>query len=159
MSSQSSRQRPLDPVNLDDVHPDSNDGHNGRLSAKLRVLEGCLESCDSSPGPGSAVPFPSGRLRKVKADSIVQPMDNPYGGYSMARLKTTVNKGKCIASGDCVQTAPGVFQLDDDGKSEVYDENGATDSVILAAARACPAKAIFVVDQDSSAQLFPPPKK
>ena len=41
----------------------------------------------------------------------------------MARLKTTVNKAKCIASEDCIQTAPGVFQLDDDGKSEVYDEH------------------------------------
>ncbi len=77
----------------------------------------------------------------------------------MARLKTTVNKAKCIASGDCVQNAPGVFQLDDDGKSEVYNEHGAPDNVILAAARACPAKAIFVVDQDTGAQLFPPPKK
>jgi ferredoxin len=77
----------------------------------------------------------------------------------MARLKTTVNKAKCIASEDCVQTAPGVFQLDDDGKSEVYNQGGAPDNVILAAARACPAKAIIVVDEDSGAQLFPVPKK
>jgi ferredoxin len=77
----------------------------------------------------------------------------------MARLKTTVNKAKCITSGDCVQTAPGVFQFDDEGKSEVYDEKGAPDNAILAAARACPAKAIMVVDEDSGSQLFPPPKK
>ena len=77
----------------------------------------------------------------------------------MARLKTTVNKAKCIASEDCVQTAPGVFQLDDDGKSEVYNQGGAPDNVILAAARACPAKAIIVVDEHSGAQLFPVPKK
>jgi ferredoxin len=77
----------------------------------------------------------------------------------MARLQTTVNKAKCIASQDCVQTAPGVFQLDDEGKSEVYDQNGAPDTVILAAARACPAKAIIVVDEDTGTQLFPPPKK
>jgi ferredoxin len=82
-----------------------------------------------------------------------------FGGYSMARLKTTVNKAKCIASQDCVQTAPGVFQLDDEGKSEVYNEQGAPDNVILAAARACPAKAIMVVDEETGAQLFPPPKK
>jgi ferredoxin len=77
----------------------------------------------------------------------------------MARLKTTVNKAKCIASEDCTQTAPGVFQLDDDGKSEVYDQHGAPDSVILAAARACPAKAIIVIDEDAGTQLFPPLKK
>jgi ferredoxin len=77
----------------------------------------------------------------------------------MAKLNTTVNKSKCIASGDCVEMAPGVFQLDDAEKSEVYNQTGAPDSVILAAARACPAKAIVVVDEESGTQLFPPPKK
>ena len=77
----------------------------------------------------------------------------------MAQLKTTVNKAKCIASEDCIQSAPGVFQLDDEGKSEVYNQKGAPENVILAAARACPAKAIIVVDEDTGTQLFPPPKK
>ena len=77
----------------------------------------------------------------------------------MAKLKTTVNKAKCIASEDCIQTAPGVFQLDGDGKSEVYNPTGAADNVIVAAARACPAKAIVVVDEESGPQLFPVPKK
>jgi len=77
----------------------------------------------------------------------------------MAQLKTTVNKARCIASEDCIQTAPGVFQLDDEGKSEVYNQQGAPDNVILAAARGCPAKAITVVDESTGAQLFPPPKK
>jgi ferredoxin len=77
----------------------------------------------------------------------------------MAKLKTTVNKAKCIASEDCVQTAPAVFQLDGEGKSEVYNQTGAPDNVILAAARACPAKAITVIDEESGAQLYPAPKK
>ena len=77
----------------------------------------------------------------------------------MARLKTTVDKARCIGAEDCIQTAPGVFQLDNEGKSEVYNDNGAPDSVIIAAARGCPAKAIIVVDEDSGTQLFPPPKK
>ncbi|MGH8013067.1 MAG: ferredoxin [Candidatus Binataceae bacterium] len=77
----------------------------------------------------------------------------------MAKLKTTVNKARCIASEDCVETAPGVFQLGDDGKSEVYNQTGAPDNVIVAAARACPAKAITVLDEESGIQLFPPPKK
>jgi len=77
----------------------------------------------------------------------------------MAKLNTTVNKSKCIASGECVEMAPGVFQLDDAEKSEVYNQTGAPDSVIIAAARACPAKAIVVVDEESGTQLFPPPKK
>jgi len=77
----------------------------------------------------------------------------------MAKLKTTVNKTRCIASGDCVELAPGVFQLDSDEKSEVYDQAGAADQVILAAARACPARAITVIDEETSEQLFPVPKK
>jgi len=43
----------------------------------------------------------------------------------MAKLNITVNKNKCIASGDCVETAPSVFQLDNDGKSEVANQTGA----------------------------------
>ncbi len=73
-------------------------------------------------------------------------------------LKITVNKGKCISSGDCVETAPAVFQLDGDEKSEVVNPTGAPDATILAAARACPVKAITVVNE-AGEQLFPPPKK
>jgi ferredoxin len=77
----------------------------------------------------------------------------------MAKLKTTVNKTRCIASGDCVEMAPGVFQLDSDEKSEVYNQTGAADAVIVAAARACPARAITVVNEETGEQLFPAPKK
>ena len=73
-------------------------------------------------------------------------------------LKITVNKTRCIGSGDCVETAPAVFQLDDEGKSDVVNPTGAGDNSIVAAARSCPVKAITVVD-DSGTQLFPPPKK
>ena len=38
-------------------------------------------------------------------------------------VKTTVNKAKCIGSGDCVETAPKVFAFDDKGKSEVINSN------------------------------------
>jgi ferredoxin len=77
----------------------------------------------------------------------------------MAKLKTIVDKHKCIASGDCIETAPAVFRFDSDEKSEVYNQAGAPDSVIVSAARGCPAKAITVIDEESGTQLFPPPKK
>ncbi|HEX3408820.1 MAG TPA: ferredoxin [Candidatus Binataceae bacterium] len=77
----------------------------------------------------------------------------------MAKLSITVNKARCVGSGDCVETAPGVFQMDGEDKSEAYNPSGAADDVILAAARACPVKAITVADQESGTQLFPPPKK
>jgi ferredoxin len=76
----------------------------------------------------------------------------------MAKLSITVNKTRCIGSGDCVETAPAVFQLGDDGKSEVVNASGADDSIIVSAARSCPVKAITVVDE-AGVQLFPPPKK
>lgn len=77
----------------------------------------------------------------------------------MAKLNITVNKGRCVGSGDCVETAPGVFQMDGEEKSEAYNPAGAAENVILAAARACPVKAITVVDAGSGTQLFPAPKK
>ena len=77
---------------------------------------------------------------------------------AMAKLSITVNKIRCIGSGDCVETAPAVFQLDEEGKSEVVNATAAGDSIIVAAARSCPVKAITVVDE-AGVQLFPPPKK
>jgi len=76
----------------------------------------------------------------------------------MAKLTITVARNKCIGSADCVETAPAVFQLSDDGKSEVINPAGAPDAAVLSAARSCPTKAITVVDE-AGAQLFPPPKK
>lgn len=77
----------------------------------------------------------------------------------MAKLSVTINKLRCIGSGDCVETAPTVFELGDDGKSEFINVSGAPDASIVSAARSCPVKAITVVDEDAGVQLFPPPKK
>ena len=59
---------------------------------------------------------------------------------TMAKLSIKVNKVRCIGSGDCVETAPAVFQLDAEGKSEVIDASAAGDSVIVSAARSFPGK-------------------
>ena len=77
----------------------------------------------------------------------------------MESLKVTVNKTRCISSGDCVETAPAVFQLDADEKSDVVNPSGAPEATILAAARSCPVKAITVVNEETGEQLFPRPKK
>jgi ferredoxin len=74
-------------------------------------------------------------------------------------VKTTVNKAKCIGSGDCVETAAKVFAFDEQGKSEVINPTGADDRVIVSAARSCPVKAITVIDETTGEQLFPPPPK
>ena len=60
-----------------------------------------------------------------------------------------VDKDKCIASGACVLSAADVFAQDEDGIVEVLTENPPPDRVnaTLAAARACPAAAIWVEDE------------
>lgn len=59
-------------------------------------------------------------------------------------LKIEVDRDLCIGSGDCVDTAPAVFELDDDGKAIVIDPNGASEDDVVEAARNCPVTAIFV---------------
>jgi ferredoxin len=132
----------LDAVDLDDIDSGSNNRHKSKQRINCRAAQGIRRKL-------------AGEARRFYCFGLTR----SSGGDSMAKLNTTVNKTKCIASGDCVEMAPGVFQLDVAEKSEVYNQTGAPDSVILAAARACPAKAIIVVDEESGTQLFPPPKK
>jgi ferredoxin len=69
------------------------------------------------------------------------------------RLEITVDRALCIGSGDCVDTAPDVFQLDDEDKAIVVDPDAAPVDDIVAAAGNCPVAAIFVVGE--SGDLYP----
>jgi len=69
------------------------------------------------------------------------------------RIEITVDRGLCIGSGDCVDTAPDVFQLDEEDKAVVVDPDGASVDDIIAAAGNCPVSAIFVVGEDGD--LYP----
>lgn len=60
------------------------------------------------------------------------------------RIRIDVDVGLCIGSGDCVDTAPEVFELDADDKARVIDPDGADVDVVIEAARNCPVTAIFV---------------
>jgi ferredoxin len=64
------------------------------------------------------------------------------------RVGVTVDRALCIGSGDCVDTAPDVFQLDDEDKAVVVDPDGAPVDDVVEAARNCPVSAIFVVGED-----------
>ena len=57
----------------------------------------------------------------------------------------------CAAHGDCALVAPGVFAVDD---IAVVVGTG-TDDVVLEAARACPAGAIAVVDEQTGEAIYP----
>jgi ferredoxin len=69
------------------------------------------------------------------------------------RIEVTVDRALCIGSGDCVDTAPDVFQLDDEDKAVVIDPDGASVDDVIEAARNCPVSAIFVVGEEGD--LYP----
>jgi ferredoxin len=69
------------------------------------------------------------------------------------RIEVTVDRGLCIGSGDCVDTAPDVFQLDEEDKAVVVDPDGAPLDDVLTAASNCPVSAIFVIGEEGD--LYP----
>jgi ferredoxin len=69
------------------------------------------------------------------------------------RIHVEVDRGLCIGSGDCVDTAPDVFQLDDEDKAVVVDPDGAPVDDVVQAAANCPVSAITVEGEEGS--LFP----
>jgi ferredoxin len=69
------------------------------------------------------------------------------------RIRIEVDRSLCIGSGDCVDTAPDVFQLDEEDKATVVDPDGASVDDILEAAQNCPVTAIFVAGEDGD--LYP----
>ncbi len=69
------------------------------------------------------------------------------------RIRIEVDRDLCIGSGDCVATAPAVFELDDDGKAIVLDPDGAPVDDVVEAAMNCPVTAIFVAGEQGD--LYP----
>lgn len=63
-------------------------------------------------------------------------------------MRIQIDRDLCIGFGNCVQTAPGVFELDDEEISVVKDPGGADMSAIRDAVRLCPTAAITIVDED-----------
>ncbi|TAL16358.1 ferredoxin [bacterium] len=59
----------------------------------------------------------------------------------MARI-LWVDKEVCISCGACIDECPSVFRFDENDKSEVYNQNGATESEIEAAIDVCPVHCI-----------------
>ena len=69
------------------------------------------------------------------------------------RIRIEVDRALCIGSGDCVDTAPDVFELDSEDKARVIEPDGAPTDIVLDAAGNCPVTAIFVYDE--SGDLYP----
>lgn len=56
--------------------------------------------------------------------------------------RITIDRDKCIGSGQCVFRAPGIFDLDDDGYSYVKDQTTFERDAVSTAIANCPADAI-----------------
>jgi ferredoxin len=69
------------------------------------------------------------------------------------RIHIEVDRSLCIGSGDCVDTAPDVFQLDSEDKAVVVDPDGGPVEDVVEAAGNCPVSAIFVIGE--TGDLFP----
>lgn len=70
-------------------------------------------------------------------------------------LVVEIDRELCYGFGDCVSTAPGVFELDDEEKAVVVDPNGAARDELIAAAWNCPVTAITIRAASTGEQLVP----
>jgi ferredoxin len=70
------------------------------------------------------------------------------------RIAIEVDRTLCFGFGDCVDTAPAVFALDDEDKAVVLNSDGDHLEIILEAAQNCPVDAIIVTDEQGN-QLYP----
>ena len=73
---------------------------------------------------------------------------------SRNRVTIEVDRQLCYGFGDCVDTAPTVFALDDEDVSIVIDPDGAPLDDIVEAAQNCPVDAIIITDEDGQ-QIYP----
>ena len=70
-------------------------------------------------------------------------------------LKIEVDRELCFGFGDCVDSAPGVFELDDENKSIVIDPDAADRDDLVMAAQDCPVDAIILTDPETGEQVYP----
>jgi ferredoxin len=66
-----------------------------------------------------------------------------------------VDRELCFGFGDCVDSAPGVFELDEESKSLVVDPDAQDKDAIVLAAQDCPVDAIFIRDAETGEQIYP----
>jgi ferredoxin len=69
-------------------------------------------------------------------------------------IRIEVDRELCFGFGDCVDTAPRVFALDEDDKAIVIDPDGASLDRIVEASQNCPVDAIIITDA-AGEQIYP----
>ena len=69
-------------------------------------------------------------------------------------MRAKVDRDLCIGSAMCVATAPNVFELDDQGLSEVVDQDAGDEETLRQAAEGCPVQAVILLDDEGN-QVYP----
>jgi ferredoxin len=69
-------------------------------------------------------------------------------------VRIEVDRELCFGFGDCVDTAPRVFALDEHDKATVLDPDGASLDRIVEASQNCPVDAIIITGTDG-VQIYP----
>ncbi|HEV7918810.1 MAG TPA: ferredoxin [Solirubrobacterales bacterium] len=70
-------------------------------------------------------------------------------------IRIEVDRDLCFGFGDCVDSAPGVFKLDDEETAVVVDPDAQDRDSILIASQDCPVDAIFIYDEATGEQIYP----
>jgi ferredoxin len=73
---------------------------------------------------------------------------------SKNRVAIEVDRALCYGFGDCVDTVPAVFALDEEDTAIVLDPDAAPLDDIVEAAQNCPVDAIIILDEDGQ-QIYP----
>ena len=63
-------------------------------------------------------------------------------------LEISIDRERCMGSGNCSFWAPNVFDLDDDGIAIVVDPAGDPEDKIVLAGQGCPTQAISISRDD-----------
>ena len=82
------------------------------------------------------------------------PTSSPDPAAGSSGLRVEIDRGLCFGFGDCVDTAPEVFALDEEDKAVVLAVGAAGVDLITEAAQNCPVDAIIVTDAEGR-QIYP----
>ena len=86
--------------------------------------------------------------------SAASKLENVSEPITEQGLRIEVDRELCFGFGDCVDTAPRVFALDEHNVAMVVDANGASLDLIVEAAQNCPVDAITITDAEG-VQVYP----
>jgi ferredoxin len=67
------------------------------------------------------------------------------------RLQVQIDRGACLAYGDCAELAPEAFEVDD----TAHWVGDAPAQKLIDAARACPSEAITLIDAETGERVYP----